>query len=94
VLPGEIEVLDASGRVVVPHRHGKAVVEVLLAAAHAADVESRVVPQRRGASLESLGGALADDQRHGRHHVEVIEGLARFAAALLDVTHELAGVLW
>ncbi len=70
---GQVEVLHLAGRVAEAHPGGELVVEVLLPAAHAAEVE-RGVP----ADLVGTGrDVVADDHRHGRHHVEAGQGLVR-----------------
>ena len=58
----QVQVLDPLGGLAVAHPGGELVVEVLLAAAHAADVQRGVVADQRGAALH----VVADHHGHVR----------------------------
>src|SRR5205814_10717856 len=85
----EVALLDLGGLGFETHPAGELVVEVLLAAAHAADIQRRV-----GADgVRTRLPVLADDHRHGGDDVEVVERAARLRSALPDLAELLPRVL-
>ena len=82
LVAGQVLVLDLGGLLLVAHALRELVVEVLLAAAHAADVQ-------RGVGAEQVGAAPRRSsptrQRHGGHDVEAVQRLARLLPARAQV---------
>lgn len=77
----QVLVLDLGGFLLVAHALGELVVEVLLPAAHAADVQGRVRAEHVGEG----GHVVTDGQRHGRADVEALHGQPGLLAARPDV---------
>ena len=71
----EVEVLDPGRGLLEPHPAGQLVVEVLVARAHAADVERRVPGDRPRRPLD----VVVDDDGNGRHDVEPGQRVVRGA---------------
>src|SRR5699024_1053028 len=69
----EIQVLDGAGSVAESHPGGELMVEVVLAAAHAADIQRRIGSHRRRARFE----VVTDDHRHRRHDIKTVPGAPR-----------------
>ena len=82
---GQVQVLHLAGGVAEAHPDGELVVEVLLPAAHAADVERGVPADQLGARRD----VVADHDRHRRHHVEAVQRLADLGPAGRDRGQQL-----
>ena len=89
IVAGEELLLHLRCGGVVPHAHGELVVEVLVTAAHAADVERAIGAQR----IRTRGRIVTEDDRHRGDDVEPLQGLADLGSTGGDVGELVAGVL-
>src|SRR5215475_5302891 len=85
----EIEILNLARGIAVPHPNGESVVEVLLAASHAADVERRVPPHERRTRID----IVADHERHTRYDIKSVERAAGLRPPGADRRECLVGEL-